>query len=1556
MIRSGISAAARARRIQGVRIVSTSRRGIGTTSGTGARDKSQRSGTFITGAALAAATATIYALNSAQIFYNDDPEAAAVTISGPTNTAPLKLEDDGKLHTYVWGSNKYNILTPESIKDVIRTPEDASPWTDVVLRDLAFHEKHAACVDAAGDVYQWGAAYYGEGNTGGGPQRTLSGKNISQVALSATRVFALSEKTGKVYVLSHTAGKQSRGDAKKDSWWGLGGWLGDDSSVNYLELRVDSKLKRGEKFTSISAGCDHLIALTSHGRTFALPVSLSANTYGQLGFRKFTLPDTAAENSSAAPRIPIELTPRALKDPHALATPFVRTGQTSPSTYVDPGIGFCDMLFEIPSLRGLKVVQALAGYRSSYVRTEEGRVLAWGANSFGQLGLGATSVTEAVTIPTEVILSRNYSGGSNVKCTGIATGGDLAYFMVDVVTPGNVPSADVLACGMGQWGGLGNGQFLQAQGAPAKVKSVSGITEYNEVTRSLQPLRTRSISVSPAPQTTHTLLTLDTGALGEAPGKHGAHPVGHDVLVLGYNADGQLGNGKRANLCIPSHVSALGGVVGRMMLRRREKAPLTDMQGRSCGIASSKPFAVSAFGRPSTVSAPDSKSTRPRRKTQDRFQLHRRPCFTSSHDIAMSTPAQPEASKPSEEYRLPTNVRPTHYDLTIQTDLEALIFKGFVIVDLDILEETSTITFNSSELILHEEGLTVTSDALKTEQTQSVKLTGVDQKSERASVQLTTSLPKNSKAKLRVGYEGKLTGSMLGYYYSSAHHEGKPRNYTLTQFEPTAARRAFPCWDEPALKATYSVTMISREDTVSLSNMPATSEKPFVESEVSASDKGGVGKLVKMKMKTKVEGTTVNKKGWKITTFEKSPPMSSYLVAFANGHFEHLESSYTSPISGKTRPLRIYATKDIIHQAQFALDVKAKVLPIYEKVFDVEYPLPKLDTLVANDFDAGAMENWGLITGRTSVFLFDEKKSDLAAKKRVATVQSHECAHMWFGDIVTMNWWNSLWLNEGFATIAGEVIIIDKVFPEWRVHSEFITHHLERALELDAQRSSHPIEVDCPDANQINQIFDALSYSKAASMLRMLARYVGEDVFLKGVSIYLKKRLYGNSDPKDLWDGISEAAGVDVGKVMKNWVFEIGFPFLTVTETADGIRIRQDRFLSTGDATDAENQTIWHIPLSLLTTGADGKATVDHSIVLSERETEIKVDTSKPWKLNAGTVGVFRTAYTPDRLAKLGEEAARSESAFSLEDRVGLVSDAMVLARAGYGKTSGGLSLISRLRDETEHLVWEGIASHLNTIEKVWWEQPTEVFENLKAFRRYLFAPLVKKLGYDFGENDAPDVRQLRTLAITQSATAQDETVIKELRSRFAHFHSTGDDSKIPADLQRVVYRIAVQHGGEEEHEAVKKIAENPPTPSSKIAAMLAMTYAQDKALVEKTLKYMDTSVKDQDIMYYFAGLSGNRASRRRVAEYFKENYDKLFKRFEGNFSLNYLVKYSFESFSTEQDAQDVEKFFKDKDSSKYNLALAQSLDSIRANAKWLERSQHDVAQWMAEWKKSTEA
>ncbi|KAG8887646.1 Aminopeptidase 2 mitochondrial [Tulasnella sp. 332] len=886
-----------------------------------------------------------------------------------------------------------------------------------------------------------------------------------------------------------------------------------------------------------------------------------------------------------------------------------------------------------------------------------------------------------------------------------------------------------------------------------------------------------------------------------------------------------------------------------------------------------------------------------------------------------------------DEFRLPTNVKPTHYDLIFKTDLDNMTFQGHGTIDIDVVEDTEEIVLNASPDLAIKD-VKVFSEALKTEQTQGSTELKQDQEKERITAKFATPLPKGSKAKLQLGWEGKLGDNMTG------------------ELTPTAARKAFPSWDEPLLKAEYTITMISRADTVNLSNMPAVSERPFVESpEATEGDGKSIGKLAKM-FSLKSEAAAPRVKGWKITKFEKTPLMSSYLLAFANGHFEHLESSYKSPLSGKTIPLRMYATPEIIHQAAFALDVKAKVMPIYEKVFQLEYPLPKLDTLVAHDFDAGAMENWGLITGRTSAFLVDPKKSDLAAKKRVATVMSHECAHLWFGDLVTMEWWDNLWLNEGFATLMGEVMIIDKVFPQWRVDSDFINAHLARALDLDSVRSSHPIEVPVPDANQINQIFDALSYSKAGSVLRMLAYYVGEDIFLKGVAIYLSKHIYSNSVTRNLWEGIGEASGRDVPKMLDNWILKIGFPVVTVREHGDSITIRQDRFLATGDPTEEENQTIWEIPLSIKTVDADGKVSVDRAILLTEREATIKVDTSRPFKLNSGTTGVYRVAYTPERITKLGEEAAKSGSAFSLEDRMGLVADAFILAKAGTSKTSAALSLVNTLKNEEENLVWSTMASQISGVQKLYWEQSEEVREDIDAFARALYKPLVDKLGYEYSATDSPDTIELRTLAISSAATAKEPSVIAELQSRFKHFVETGDDSKIPADLIRSTYTTAVRHGGRTEYDAVKKVYKNPPTPSAKISAMLAMTASEDSELIDETLAFILTDVQIQDTMYFFAGSASNRLARRKLNAFFKENYDKFMKMFEGNFSISRLITYNFQDLTSEEDAKATEEFFKGKDVSKFNLALAQALDSIHANAKWLERSKGDVTSWLKEWKK----
>ncbi|KAK2460553.1 hypothetical protein APHAL10511_007023 [Amanita phalloides] len=897
------------------------------------------------------------------------------------------------------------------------------------------------------------------------------------------------------------------------------------------------------------------------------------------------------------------------------------------------------------------------------------------------------------------------------------------------------------------------------------------------------------------------------------------------------------------------------------------------------------------------------------------------------------------------QYRLPIEVKPTHYDITIRTDLEKVEFQGFVKISLEIKEDVSRIVLNSSELRLRKAAIYC--DALGA--TQELSLQSFDAVQERLVYGVATPLPSGSKAELKIGFEGNLGGGMVGYYKSTHERDGKNSYYALTQFEPTSARRAFPCWDEPLLKATFTINMISRHGTTNLSNMPAISEEELNPSSMD-------DEATKFVASFATDGDR-----WKITRFQKTPPMSSYIVAFANGPFEYLEKTVELPLSKKTIPLRIYATSDLIHQAQFALDVKANVLPLYEKVFDVAYPLPKLDTLVASDFDAGAMENWGLITGRTTAFLLDPEKADLTAKKNVMRTQSHEVAHMWFGNITTMEWWNYLYLNEGFATLMGEVIIAGEVFPEWKVDSSFITEHLNSALSLDAKPSSHPIEVDCPDANKINQasslrchrfqlilfqIFDALSYSKAASVLRMLANYVGEDKFLKGVSTYLKRKLYGNSVTRDLWQGISDATGLDIPSFMENWISKIGLPVVTVTENPNGIHLRQDRFLETGLAVGKDNDTIWNIPLGLLTMDGNGNATIDKAIVLRNREMTIPLDASRSFKLNAGTMGVYRVLYTPERLGKIAEEVARENSVFSLNDRLGLVHDAMALSKAGLMQLSGALNLVSKLKHEKEYLVWSGIAENLSAIVSIWWEH-ADIVDKLNVFRRILFVPLVEKLGYEYNEGETPDSISLRTCAITQAALAGDERVVKELRDRFAYYMKTGDNSKIPADLVRITYRMAVQYGSVKEYEAIQNIHNKPKTPTARLASILAMGATEDPALIQKTFEFVMTKSRDQDILYFFRGLATNFKTRRALAVFFKDEYNALYKRFESNFMLSHLVSLAFGSLSTQKDYDDVKVFFEGRDTSKYNLSLAQAEDGIRARAGLVERSTDELWEWL---------
>lgn len=548
-----------------------------------ARQLSKAPKTALLGASFALGAGTLWYINHDALYLD---ASAALDSTSPLDQAKLaalsvpNVGPDGTLNSFTWGSNKTNVISPETPKiDSVRMPTPVKWLQNVALRDLALHEQHAACVDARGDVYQWGDGFFGAGPSDPrsqewAPKQTLQGKDIVQLQLTDSRVFALSA-SGEVYVLSsHAAAQESLASSEpssSSSWLSLGGWLGgQDNPQHYAELTPNETLSRREKFISISAGADHLLALTSSGRVFSHPVTKNANSHGQLGVRTFDVPDYSSDPANPS-RLPVELIPKSLADPFSKSSPLsrpaaARTQSSNLDAVDDRHIRFCDRLFEVPALRGIDVDQIAAGKRSSFVKTANGRVLGWGANEYGQIGLGRDVTLDTITKPTEIALWRSAPKDVSTRCTSISAGGDLTLFTVERTDGSAMQTVDVLACGNGQWGGLGNALYRNAQVEPARAKNVSGLLEFSEKTENLQPIVPHSISISP---TGHVVLTLDT--------ENGPGGSGRDVMVWGANYDYQLGNGKRSSLAVPTTLLRPDG--SRFILAK-SKADVKDLSGK----------------------------------------------------------------------------------------------------------------------------------------------------------------------------------------------------------------------------------------------------------------------------------------------------------------------------------------------------------------------------------------------------------------------------------------------------------------------------------------------------------------------------------------------------------------------------------------------------------------------------------------------------------------------------------------------------------------------------------------------------------------------------------------------------------------------------------------------------------------------------------------------------------------------------------------------------------------------------------------------------------------
>ena len=542
--------------------------------------------------------------------------------------------------------------------------------------------------------------------------------------------------------------------------------------------------------------------------------------------------------------------------------------------------------------------------------------------------------------------------------------------------------------------------------------------------------------------------------------------------------------------------------------------------------------------------------------------------------------------------RLSKNTVPVEYDIQLKPDLENFTFSGIETITLSVLKKTKKIILHVKELEID------TADIVK-----NFAKISYDKKNETVILSFSKLIP-IGKHKLTLIFRGILNDKMRGFYRSKYYVQEKEFHMATTQFEATDARRAFPCFDEPAQKAVFHVSLVVPKGKTAISNTLPISRLE-------------------------------HESGYEIVKFSPTPKMSTYLLAFIVGDFEY--------ISGKTNTgilVRVFTTTNKKHQSKFALECAVKTIEFYEKYFDIPYPLPVLDMIAIPDFSSGAMENWGAVTYRESALLVDENLSSLANKQWVALIVAHELAHQWFGNLVTMEWWTHLWLNEGFASYI-EYLAVDKLFPKWDIWTQFSTNDLSVALRLDALKNTHPIEVEVHHPDEIGEIFDEVSYSKGASIIRMLADYLGEKDFREGLRYYLKKHSYKNTETIHLWQAFEKISGKPITKMMHNWTSKPGYPVVKIEMENGKLVFSQKRFFASPiSAKKIKDKTIWNIPMQNMKINfLRGLASDDKPISgifrLQKFRTGKKFAFHNFLKLNLGETGFYRTAYNKEILEKL---------------------------------------------------------------------------------------------------------------------------------------------------------------------------------------------------------------------------------------------------------------------------------------------------------------------------------
>jgi aminopeptidase N len=819
---------------------------------------------------------------------------------------------------------------------------------------------------------------------------------------------------------------------------------------------------------------------------------------------------------------------------------------------------------------------------------------------------------------------------------------------------------------------------------------------------------------------------------------------------------------------------------------------------------------------------------------------------------------------------------PEHYGLSLDIDHEVMTFKGSVnIVGRKVGRPSKRLTFHQKELKIKQAKIV----KVDKKGEQELVVTRINNQASFDEVRLHTAdliYPGNYTVELE--FEGQVTRPMNGIYPCFFKHDGKNKKLIATQFESHHAREAFPCIDEPEAKATFDLTLTTADKQTVIANTPIKYQ---------------------------------NQSGKKMeTSFETTPKMSTYLLAFVFGDLGYLEAATKDGIT-----VRTYATPDNVKYTQFALECAVKTLEFYNEYFGIDYPLLKCDFVALPDFASGAMENWGCITFREQALLVDPENTSLHLKQYVANVVAHELTHQWFGNLVTMRWWTDLWLNESFASWMSW-LAVDHLFPDWKVWTQFIIEEQSLALKLDALENTHPIEVEVKHPDEIRTIFDAISYEKGASVLLMLHDYLGADDFRQGLHLYLERNAYGNTDTVDLWTALEEVSKKPVKQFMGSWTAQAGYPIVLSDENG----LKQERFYLNPAA--KKQQAEWPIPL--LAEGLDLET-------LDKANIKLKNDSPK-LLLNHNRTSFYRTFYSPGQLEILADRVKGKD--IDELDRLGLLGDASEAARAGYASTVDALKLIEAYSAEDSTVVWDVIAGSIGGLRVVMDDE--DVRSGLKALAKRLSVMQLNRLGWDEKVSDSHFDKLLRPTILGLASYGENETVVHEALKRFSEMSKPED---IHPDLRGVVYGTAARKGGKTEFDKMLKLHNDSTNSEERVTLAGALTGFEQKDLIEKALqKISSDDVRLQDVSYWIAYSFMNRFAKDDTWQWLKDNWDWLNKNIGTDLSFFRMPNYAARNYSDVAFLPEFQTFFENHMSPAFERPVKQAVETIQWQSAWRKR------------------